>query len=133
MRQRCSNPKNKRFDRYGKRGIRVCERWEASFDAFVKDMGEGYRPGLQLDRINNDGDYEPGNVRWVTVREQQNNKSSNKLIEWNGARLTLSVWSERTGIPLRVISARLIYGWSQERALTTPVGAPRLRVIGALA
>jgi hypothetical protein len=131
MRQRCSNPKNKRFDRYGARGINVCERW-SRFENFQEDMAAGYRPGLQLDRINNNGDYEPSNVRWVTQKEQQNNKSTNRRIEWRGSCLTLSEWADQTGIPLRVLSARLIAGWGEERALTTPVGAQRISVIGAL-
>jgi hypothetical protein len=73
MRQRCDNPNDKGFKNYGGRGIKVCERWE-KFANFFSDVGERPQPHLTLDRINNDGDYEPGNVRWATRKEQQNNR-----------------------------------------------------------
>ena len=80
MIQRCHVPTHKAFKDYGARGIHGCERWRASFGAFCEDMGE--RPaGLSLDRINNDGNYEPGNCRWATWTQQQRNRSNNKLTE----------------------------------------------------
>lgn len=79
MRERCRNPRNVRYPRYGGRGITHCERW-TSFENFVADMGE--RPeGMSLDRIDNDGNYEPGNCRWATQEEQQRNRSTTKLTE----------------------------------------------------
>jgi hypothetical protein len=72
MRQRCGNPNDRQFSDYGGRGITVCERW-AKFENFLADMGER-PPGLTLDRINNDGNYEPGNCRWATRLEQSRNR-----------------------------------------------------------
>jgi hypothetical protein len=77
MIQRCTNPNNRKWDHYGGRGITVCDRWRGSFAAFLADMGE--RPeGRTLDRIDNDGNYEPGNCRWATVSEQNLNRRKMK-------------------------------------------------------
>lgn len=74
MRRRCSNPRTNGYHRYGGRGIKVCERWDL-YENFLADMGEPPTPQHQLDRIDNDGDYEPGNCRWATVKEQRANQA----------------------------------------------------------
>ncbi|MFG2380575.1 hypothetical protein [Streptomyces avermitilis] len=74
MIQRCTNPKNPKFSHYGGRGITVCDRWRGSFEAFLQDMGERPTEDLSIDRINNDGSYEPGNCRWATKTEQALNR-----------------------------------------------------------
>ena len=74
MKQRCANPNNISYKHYGARGIKVCRRWERSFLAFIKDVGRRPSPNHSIDRIDNDGDYKPGNVRWATESQQQRNK-----------------------------------------------------------
>lgn len=92
MKTRCYNKKNKRYSCYGGRGIKVCDRWLESFENFYSDMLEGYEKGLQLDRIDNDGDYEPNNCRWVTAQQntmntgsRKNTSSKFKGVYWNKA------------------------------------------------
>jgi hypothetical protein len=95
MRGRCNDKNNNEFHRYGGRGIKICDQWN-SFDCFVSDMGE--RPaGTSIDRINNDGNYEPSNCRWATAKEQSRNKRSNRFIEIDGKRKSLAEWAECNG------------------------------------
>lgn len=117
MLQRVRNPKCASYGRYGGRGITVCERW-LRFESFLEDMG--LRPSSEhsLDRINSDGNYEPGNCRWATVKVQNRNRSFNRVIEFQGEQQPLSVWAERAGIIPETISQRIRLGWPLERALT---------------
>lgn len=120
MKDRCYNRKAKKFKHYGGRGIRVCDRWKNSFANFLEDMGQ--RPaGLTLDRRRTNGDYEPGNCRWATKKEQQRNKRNNRVVLFRGRRLCLAAWAEEFNICRKVVCARLSIGWTMERALTTPV------------
>lgn len=121
MRTRCNNPKASKYSYYGGRGIKVCERWNSSFSTFLTDMGR--RPlGHSLDRFpDNDGNYEPGNVRWANRQQQDNNKRTNHLITFKGETLPIGMWATRLGIPVETISSRLLHlGWSVDRALATP-------------
>jgi len=101
MRQRCSNPNAKNYERYGGRGIRVCAAWQASFLAFIRDIGPKPDPSYELDRIDNDGNYEPGNVRWATLLVQMNNTRKNVFVNFGDARMTLAQLARETKIPYR--------------------------------
>jgi hypothetical protein len=78
MKTRCYNKKSQDYENYGGRGIRVCKRWRESYTAFLENMGRRPTPRYSLDRINNDGNYEPENCRWATPAQQANNKSNNR-------------------------------------------------------
>jgi hypothetical protein len=116
MKTRCTNPKGKNFAQYGGRGIKVCDRWINSFECFFADMGE--RPARKtLDRIDYNGNYEPGNCRWATHSEQVNNSSHNHLITAFGKTLTVTQWAAHLGITRGALSQRLSRKWPIERAL----------------
>lgn len=118
MWDRCTNPANANFDRYGRRGITVCERWN-DVRNFVSDMGQP-PPGYTLDRIDNNGDYEPNNCRWATHKEQSNNRTTNRLIAYRGERKTAAQWAAVTGVSEKLIARRLRDGWPAERLFETP-------------
>lgn len=118
MKQRCLNPKCPCYHRYGGRGITICERW-LDFAAFRDDMIPTYKPGLTLDRINNDGPYEPANCRWATQLQQSRNKRTNMRITHNGRTMTLSEWAAETGIGWGTIRQRiLVRKWPTSLALS---------------
>ena len=122
MKQRCYNPKSQRYNRYGGRGIKICDEWRNNPQAFVDwSMNNGYADNLSIDRINNDGDYEPGNCRWTTNKVQQNNKSTNILITYNGKTQDIKQWSEELGICYVTLFYRIKSGWPVEKAFTEPV------------
>ncbi len=118
MRQRCLNPNAPKYARYGGRGITIAPRWD-SFAAFAEDMGE--RPeGTSLDRIDNDQGYSPANCRWATPRQQIVNRSFTRWITWEGITMCVADWERRMGLTERKLRDRLRYGWTLERAMTTP-------------
>lgn len=119
MRQRCINPNNQAYDRYGGRGIKVCDRWLHSFENFLADMGERPR-GLTLERIDNDGDYGPGNCRWATYKEQGCNQRSNNRLTFQGETLTVAQWARKLGVRDQFLRVRLSRGWSVEETLGRP-------------
>lgn len=120
LKTRCTNPKEKHWHCYGGRGIKVCERWKHSFEAFLADMGPRPSKGHSIDRIDNDGNYEPGNCRWATKDEQYGNRSNSRKITWGGITLCLSQWERRLGLGNQTLRARLRNGWTIEKAFTTP-------------
>ncbi len=118
MRNRCSNPRHQAYSCYGGRGILVCSRWD-SFEAFVEDVGDRPSDRHQLDRIDNDGHYNPGNVRWVVCQANNRNKRNNVKVSWRGKTLCLSEWAERLGIKYGTLYSRYTRGWSTSRMLGT--------------
>lgn len=116
--ERCESPSNKRYGRYGARGIKVCDRWRNSFELFLEDMGERPSSAHQLDRIDNDGHYEPGNCRWVTAKTNMRNMSRNRKVCAFGQEKTLQEWSETNMIKRETIAARLDRGWSPDEAVS---------------
>ncbi len=120
MKQRCRDKHIPEFPDYGGRGITVCGRWLHSFENFLADMGP--RPSLShsIDRIDNDGPYSPDNCRWATLKEQNRNKRTNHLLEFNGQIRNISEWAEIVQIPAGSIARRIKNGWSVMRALTAP-------------
>jgi len=117
MISRCENVNNSDFANYGGRGIRVCERWRESFEAFFADMGPRPTAGHSVDRVDVNGNYVLDNCRWSTQRQQQRNRRNNRWITAHGITLTLAEWSERTGIRPGVILRRLKIGWKPDDAV----------------
>lgn len=114
--QRCTNQKHKHYRLYGGRGITVCDRWK-TFDYFLEDIGE--RPeNCQIDRIDNDGGYYKENCRWVTCREQHRNKSTNRMIKFEGRTQCLTDWAEELGICSSTLRYRLDH-WTVEESFRT--------------
>ena len=117
MRQRCNNPNDSSYKFYGLKGIKVCEQW-LKFENFLADMGEVLE-GYSIDRINPKGNYEPLNCRWLKRKEQNRNKSTNRLITFNGKTLCVGEWAEEIGVIPSVLQYRLNANWPVEEVLTT--------------
>lgn len=115
---RCTNPRHVNFKAYGGRGITVCAEWR-DFGAFIAAMGSRPSPQHTLERINNNGHYEPGNVRWATRAEQSRNTRRTRLVAFNGETLCIQDWAQRLGIDHHTLRYRLSR-WPIERALSTP-------------
>ncbi len=120
MRRRCSDTRDKRYDSYGGRGIKVCDRWQ-DFQNFLDDMGERPSPHHSIDRIDNDGNYEPGNCRWATDETQRRNKRTTRTVSLQGKEMPLVDACKKTKIKYSTANSRLNkLGWTDERALLTP-------------
>ena len=122
IKRRCEDQNREAYKDYGGRGIIVCPEWRDSFEAF-RDwaLANGYQEGLTIDRINVNGGYEPENCRWITMEQQQRNRTNSRFLTFNGETHTLAEWAEITGIRWGTIKARLNSGWTTERTLTEPV------------
>jgi hypothetical protein len=120
MRQRCNNQKKREWPHYGGRGIKVCAQWERSFIAFLADVGMRPSPSHSLDRIDVNGNYEPGNVRWATQQQQLENTTVVRLVALNGKTQSISAWEREMGLPKGMVRSRESRGWSTEAAITTP-------------
>lgn len=118
---RCHTSTSPSYPNYGARGISVCKRWRGSFRLFLKDMGRGPTNQHTIDRIDNDGNYEPGNCRWATRKEQANNRSNSTKISYKGETKTISQWASVYCIPQPLLRRRLSKGWDIDRALTVPL------------
>lgn len=117
MIQRCTNPNAQAFQQYGGRGIKVFDLWR-TFENFLADMGPRPSPKHSIDRINNDGNYEPGNCRWATRKEQQRNMRNNRMIVVDGVSMMLVEAVERAGLDYMMVYGRLYRGWDISRALS---------------
>ena len=106
MLTRCYNPNSSEWKRYGKRGIKVCDRWREDYANFISDMGRRPNDDCQLDRINNDGDYAPDNCRWISAKENSRNKRDNVVLEYKGKKHTIIEWSELLGIKPKTLYTR---------------------------
>lgn len=121
MQQRCENPKNDNFPRYGGRGITRCKRWR-EFTNFLADMGLKPSPKHSLERIDNTKGYSPENCRWATHAEQMSNTSWNRKLTLNGKTQTVAQWERELGFTKSTIYSRINgLGWTLEQALTTPL------------
>ena len=122
MKSRCRNKNNPRYKDYGKRGIDYCEEWEKFENFYEWAISQGYSKELTIDRIDNDGNYEPSNCRWATTREQQYNKRTTHFVTFKGETKSMAEWAKTKNMSLQTLAARLnTYHWPVEKALETPV------------
>lgn len=123
MKLRCTKPSQRSYKDYGGRGITICDRWLNSFESFLEDMGER-PPGMTLDRIDVDGNYELGNCRWATTKEQRANQHDDgrRRIEVDGVSRSIAEWAEVLGVGYTTIRARIEAGWPEALAVTAPKG-----------
>lgn len=124
IKRRCCNKDHEAYPRYGGRGITMFPQWVSDFSAFFAHVGPRPSREHSLDRIDNNGNYEPGNVRWATKTTQNRNKRTNRLLTYQGKTQTVAEWAEEIGISRASLKNRLHLGWSAERALSEPIGKP---------
>lgn len=120
IKDRCFRQGNSEFHNYGGRGITMCARWLESFENFLADMGPRPSAKHSIDRIDNDGNYEPGNCQWSTTSEQARNKRTTRMITIDGTTRCIADWADALGVPRNRIRHRLNNGWSERDAVLTP-------------
>lgn len=121
MKSRCYNVNDKNYANYGGRGIEICSEWLEDFQAFMQWVrASNYSKDLSIDRIDNDGNYEPNNCRWATMKEQSNNTRFNRTISINGVIKNATQWAEISGINVTTILFRLNSGWDSRDLLNEP-------------
>lgn len=121
MIRRCYDPKSEKYYCYGGRGISVCKKWRSDRRGFYKwAIENGYEPGLQINRKNNDGNYCPSNCNFVTATKNANNTRHNHMIEWNGKTQSIADWARELGCRGQALQHRFTRGWSLEKAMTQP-------------
>jgi hypothetical protein len=120
IKQRTCNPKMRAWKRYGGRGITVCEAWKNDFQAFYDYVGDIPFDRAQIDRINNDGNYEPGNVRWVTAKQNARNKGDNRIMEYKGKTATMAEHCDDLGLSEHLVLSRMFHGHTFEEAIKIP-------------
>lgn len=121
IKARCYDHANKSYHNYGGRGITVCPQWLESFEVFRTDVGPRPSAKLTLERIDNNRGYEPGNCRWATRREQNANTRRNRMLTVHGETKPLPTWAHQYGLKPQTLWARLKSGWSDEKAVLTPL------------
>jgi hypothetical protein len=117
MIHRCYNPKSTSYPDYGARGIRVCDAWQTSFAQFLRDVGKKPGKKFSLERENVDGDYEPGNVYWATIRTQSRNKRNSRVFTLGGKTQTLTDWARERGLNISTVWKKVSRGIPIEDAL----------------
>jgi hypothetical protein len=125
---RCRKPEGRQYKNYGGRGVHVCDEWSRSFELFYNwSMANGYQDSFEIDRINNHGNYEPSNCRFVSKSVNSRNKRTNRLITIGGVTKCTVEWAEEVGIAYSTIATRLHTGWEDEKAITTPLDVSKSR------
>jgi hypothetical protein len=117
MKYRCLNPRSSQYERYGERGIAICERWVESFEAFLADMGLRPGPEFSLDRIDNDGPYSPENCRWANPSQQMRNQRRTVVVTFQGERMSAVDLAQTHGMQPSTVIQRLKRGWTVEQAI----------------
>lgn len=121
MKERCYDPKDKRYNDWGGRGIKICQEWLDDKEKFIEwSLDNGYELGLSIDRIDNNTDYSPENCRWATLLENNQNRRSSRFYTINGETKNLQQWCDKYGLSRSMVNKRIDMGWDFEKAITTP-------------